>query len=149
MSYHTPRSLISVTAVFMLVAGCESSDPPKLTGMYSLESAQSAEWTGGSTLTPPAVTGTLLINQARFEQGLAYGHAQLELTHSSGSGIRWTGSYSNGTGGVLFMRLNDVRYEGQYDFDDGTLTMDLSGEYSGSGPSPVGTLVWKQDSEES
>ncbi len=138
MSHHTRRTFLFTTATLMLLVGCGSGDPPKLTGAYSLESVQSAEWTGGNTLTPPAATGVLLMSQARFDPGLAYGHAQLELTHSSGASSRWTGSYTNDAGGMLSMRLNDVRFEGQYDFGDDVLTMELAGEHSETGPPPWG-----------
>ena len=148
MSHHRRRTFLVSTATLMLLAGCGAGDPPKLTGVYSLESVQSAEWTGGGTLTPPAATGVLLMNQARFDPGLAHGHTQLELTHS-GTSSRWTGSYTNDAGGVLSMRLNDVRFEGQYDFDDDLLTIELVGEHSETGPSPVGTFIWKLEPEES
>ena len=143
MPTSTPRTSVALTAILLLLAACAEGDPPNLTGTYALESVQSSDWTGGSRLTPPAVTGSLLVNQARYEEGLALGHARLELSHSSGANVRWSGSYTNGMGGVLTMRLNDVRFEGQYDYDDGTLTTELSGQTGDSGPSPVGTFVWK------
>lgn len=153
MSHHTPRSSLALTAVFMLVAGCESSDAAKLTGRYSLESATSAQWTNGATLTPPAVTGVLLMDQSRFGQEAAYGSAKMELILGTGpmngESINWNGSYTNQPGGVLTMRLNEVRFEGEYIVDDDRLTTTLSAELSESGPSPLGTLVWKRVPAES
>ena len=46
------------------------------------------------------------------------------------------------------MRLDDVRFEGEYMLEGSTLTTVLSGQYSESGPSPVGTLVWKLEPED-
>ena len=67
MSIQTSRSHSSLTAMLLLfVAGCGSSDAAKLTGRYSLESATSAQWTNGATLTPPTITGVLLLDQSRF-----------------------------------------------------------------------------------
>ena len=145
---HTPRPLFPLAALLVLLAGRGEPEPPNLSGTYSLESVQSAEWTGGSTLTPPAATGVLLLDQARYDVGLGYGHAKLELTHSSGPLRRWSGSYSAAGSGVFTMRLDDVRFEGEYMLEGSTLTTVLSGQYSESGPSPVGTLVWKLEPED-
>lgn len=50
--------------MLLLLAGCEKSDAEKLTGRYTLESATSAQWTNGATLTPPTITGVLLMDQS-------------------------------------------------------------------------------------
>ncbi|MDE2873867.1 MAG: hypothetical protein OXQ93_00395 [Gemmatimonadota bacterium] len=151
MSHHASRPFLSLPAVFLLLAGCENPDARKLTGRYSLESAASAQWTNGATLTPPAITGVLLLNQSRFGQDGAYGSAKMELTLSSGpmggQSVNWNGSYSNHAGGEMRMRLMEVRFEGEHIVDDDLLTITLSAEYSGPGPSPVGTLVWKREPE--
>ena len=146
-STHPPRPLFSLAAILILLAGCDNPDAPDLSGTYSLESVQSAEWTGGGTLTPPAATGVLILDQSRYDLGLAYGHVKLELTHSSGPLSRWSGRYESEKTGLLIMKLNDVRFEGEYDLDGTTLTTILFGDYSESGPSPVGTFVWKLDPE--
>ena len=135
-------------ATLLLLAGCEKSDADRLTGRYSLESATSAQWTNGATLTPPTITGALSIDQTRFGSEGAYGFAWMELMLStSGQSVDWNGSYSNHPGGEMFMKLNDVRFEGEHVVDDDRLTTTLSGESSGSGPSPAGTLVWKREPE--
>ena len=152
MSNCTPRPLFSLAAIFLLLAGCAGSDAAKLTGRYTLESATSAQWTNGATLTPPTITGVLLLNQNRFGVEGAYGIAKMELILSSsgptgGQSVDWNGSYSNYPGGDMAMRLNDIRFEGEHIVDDDLLTTTLSGEFSGPGPSPVGTLVWKREPE--
>ena len=151
MSHHAPRPFLSLPAVFLLLAGCASSDARELTGRYSLESAASDQWTGGAMLTPPAITGVLLMTQGRFGQEGAYGSAKMELILSSGpmsgQGVNWNGSYSNHPGGEMRMRLNEITFVGEHIVDDDLLTMTLSGEFSGPGPSPAGTLVWKREQE--
>ena len=151
MSHHRPRSIISLAAAFLLVGGCDNPDAAKLTGHYSLESATSAQWTNGSTLTPPAITGVLLMDQSRFGQEGAYGSARMELVLSSGpmggQSTNWSGSYTNGPGGEITMRLNDIRFTGEYVVDDDVLTTTMSADFSGSEPSPFGTLVWKRNPE--
>ena len=149
MSHHAPRSFLLLPAVFLLVAGCGNPDARELTGRYSLESATSARWTSGATLSPPTITGVLLMTQSRFGQDGAFGSAKMELILSSGptrgQSVNWNGSYSNHPGGEMRMRLNEVRFEGEHIVDDDRLTVTLSGEYDGSGPSPLGTLVWKRE----
>ena len=141
------RQFFSLASI-LLLAGCEKSDADKLTGRYSLESATSAQWTNGATLTPPAITGVLLIDQTRFGSEGAYGFAWMDLMLSmSGESVDWNGSYSNHPGGEMSMRLNDVRFEGEHVVDDDLLTTTLSAEFAGSGPSPAGTLVWKREPE--
>ena len=150
MSIQASRSLSALTAMLLLLAGCEKSDAEKLTGRYTLESATSAQWTNGATLTPPTITGVLLMDQSRFGIEGAYGSAKMELRLStSGQGVNWNGSYSNHPGGEMLMRLNDVRFEGEHIVDDDLLTTTLSADYTGPGPSPDGTLVWKRENPES
>jgi hypothetical protein len=137
--------------LLLLVAGCASSDAAKLTGRYSLESATSAQWTNGATLTPPTITGVLLLDQSRFGIDGAFGSAKMELIlfsgPTSGQSVNWNGSYSNHPGGGMVMRLNEIRFEGEHVVDDDLLTITLSAEFSGPGPSPLGTLVWKREPE--
>ena len=149
MSTKTPRPLFFLKALLLPLAGCDSTYPDKLDGLYSLESARAA-WTEGATLGPPVVTGVLRLSQWSVGPEWTYGHVRMELTHSSGSSgsetKSWTGNYGNDGTRRLTMSLDGVNFEGEFDQDGNTLTTDLSGEYSESGPSPVGTLVWKLDS---
>lgn len=143
MSAQMPRSLIALSATLMLLAGCESPYPRALTGSYTLESANSAAWTNGSTLTPPAVTGVLGLEQSHYGVDWAYGNARMVVTQA-GQSMSWTGTYSNDPDGGLLMTLNNVAFKGDYDADGDDLTTMLSAEISESGASPVGTLIWKR-----
>lgn len=77
------------------------------------------------------------------------GHYSLESATSAQwtNGTNWSGSYTNGPGGEITMRLNDIRFTGEYVVDDDVLTTTLSADFSGSEPSPFGTLVWKRNPE--
>ena len=148
MPTHTPKPLLSLTAILLLLAGCGEPEPPNLSGATLWNRSNRPSGRGAGTLTPPAATGFLILDQARYDVGLAYGHAKLELTHSSGPLSRWSGSYSAEGSGRFTMRLNDVRFEGEYMLDGSTLTTMLSGDHSESGPTPVGTFVWKLEPED-
>ena len=151
MSATAPNRIMFLTALFLVMTGCDSTYPPKLNGLYSLESARSGDWTGGATLNPPAVTGSLRLSQWSVGPEWTYGYVQLELTHSSGpSGSQtssWSGNYGNDGTGQMMMTLDGVKFEGQFDRDGESLTTDLSGEHSESGPSPAGTITWRLDEE--
>ena len=148
MSAQTPSSPIALAAMLLLLAGCECPYPRALTGSYTLESANSAAWTNGSTLTPPAVTGVLGLEQSHYGVDWAFGNARMVVTHTSGSlagrSTNWVGTYSNDPDGGLLMTLNDVAFEGAYMSDGDELTTELSADLSESGASPVGTLIWKR-----
>lgn len=139
--------------LLLLLAGCDNPDAAKLTGRYSLESATSAQWTNGATLTPPAVTGVMVLDQGRFGIDGAFGSARMELILSSGpasgESVNWSGNYSNHADGEMRMRLNEIRFVGEHVLDDDVLTITLSGELSGPGPSPLGTHVWRREAETS
>ena len=151
MSATTPNRIMSLTALFLVMTGCDSTYPPKLNGLYSLESARSGDWTEGATLSPPEVTGVMRLSQWSVGPEWTYGHVQIELTHSAGSpGSRtrsWNGSYQNDGLGQLTMSINDLRFEGEYTRDGKSLTTVLSGDHSESGPSPAGTITWNLDEE--
>ncbi len=146
-----PKPFAALAAMPLLLAGCGTPEAPTLTGTYSLESASSAEWAAGATLTPPALTGVLRLDQYSFGPHGASGNVLLEMTYSQAPpGSRtmtWRGSYSHEGGGYFTTKLNDVRFEGEYMLDGKTLTTDLSTDASESGPSPAGTIVWIRDSD--
>ncbi|MYA64808.1 MAG: hypothetical protein F4Y21_09195 [Gemmatimonadetes bacterium] len=149
MSSHTPRPVFLLPAMILLLAGCDPVFSPNLTGEYILESAQSAEWTGGTTLTPPAATGVLLMTQSAFGPDLTHGYVKVELTHSPEPVVLWSGRYTTTAGGIITLRFDSVRFEGEYELDDNTLTTMLTGDEAVSEPSPAGTLVWKREPESS
>jgi len=85
MSTNAPKPVFSLTAILLLLAGCDSTYPPKLNGVYSLESAQSTGWTSGATLTPPTVTGVMRLTQWSVGPEWTHGYVRLEMTHASAS----------------------------------------------------------------
>lgn len=150
MSFLVPKPFAAPAAVLLLLAGCGSPEAQDLSGTYILESASSAQWTAGATLTPPVATGVLRLNQYSFGVDGARGHAFLDMTYDGPSGARtstWRGTYRHEGGGYFSTKLNDVRFEGEYMLDGKTLTTDLAADPSGSGPSPAGTIVWVRESE--
>lgn len=144
MSAQVSRSLAVLAAILPLSAGCESPYPDSLTGTYTLESASGAAWTNGTTLTPPAVTGLLRLEQSQYGIDWASGNARMAFTDSN-----WSGTYSNSPDGGLLMTLRRITFEGEYDRDGDVLTTRLSAQLSETGPSPVGTIVWRRQDPES
>lgn len=146
-----PKSFASLAATLLLLAGCGDPEAHTLTGVYSLQSASSADWTEGATLTPPALTGVLRLDQYSFGSHGASGNVLLEMTYTlAPPGSRtstWRGSYSNQGSGYFTTKLNDVRFEGEYILDGNTLTTDLSADVAESGPSLAGTIVWARNTE--
>ena len=142
MSVQVSRSPAVLAAILLLPAGCENPYPATLTGTYALESASEAAWTNGTTLTPPAVTGVLRLEQSQYGIDWAYGNARMMIT-----GTNWSGSYSNSPDGGLLMTLERITFEGEYDRDGDVLTTRLSAQLSETGPSPVGTLVWRRQKD--
>lgn len=146
---HALKPLSSLAAILLLVPGCGEPESSDLTGAYSLDSANSAQWTGGATLTPPAVTGDMHLSQYGFGAEQAKGNARIELTHPASppghQTTSWSGRYTNDGTGRLTMSFDDASFEGEYILDGNTLTTVLSGTHSESGPSPVGRFVWKRN----
>ena len=142
MSVQVSRSPAVLAAILLLPAGCESPYPATLTGTYSLESASEAAWTNGATLTPPEVNGLLRLEQSHYGVDWANGNARMVV-----AGASWAGSYSNSPDGGLLMTLERISFEGEYDRDGDVLTTRLAAQLSETGPSPVGTIVWRRQKD--
>lgn len=101
--------------------------PPDLTGTYDLTSFSSAVLTSGATLTPPAVSGTLVLQQSPANGAEAVGTFNFEVRVPDGQGntqvVADEGNYRVRADGSWEQGGSLVQGIGTFSFSGSTLTM--------------------------
>ncbi len=100
--------------------------PQDLSGSYSLQSYTSA-LTGGITLTPPTVSGTMQVTQTGVTGGVASGTVALSVRIPDGAGgvreVDDTGAYTQNQDGTWAQTGNLVQGAGTYTLAGNVLTI--------------------------
>lgn len=100
--------------------------PPDLTGTYDLASFTSAVLTSGATLTPPAVSGTLVLQQSPANGAEANGTFDFEVRIPSDQGVMQVvadqGNYTVRGDGSWEQGGSLVQGIGTFSFSGSTLT---------------------------
>ena len=123
----------------------EPERPPDLTGSYTLESLQSVIATGGQTLTPPDVSGTLTAQQTSVTGGEASGTTELSLILPDGMGgtappLDDRGTYVNRLDGTWEQAGILLQGIGTYTFRNNVLTIEVTEPALN-----VSTTVWRRN----
>ncbi len=118
--------------------GCGGDDPadppgrspPDISGAYSLQSFSSVALTGGAVLSPPAVSGTLTLQQSAPTGSEAMGDFDLDVTVPDGAGgserIVDQGSYTVRADGSWEQRGNLFQGTGTFTLAGPTLTVNVT-----------------------
>ena len=88
------RLVVASLGAALLVAGCEEESPPDLTGSYTIVSYTS-RYSDGNTLTPPAVSGTLMLQQTQVVAEEASGTVAFSITIPDWPPLVFQGVYRN------------------------------------------------------
>lgn len=145
------RSIVACAFLAVLSSGCGGGDdgpadvpdpPPDLTGNYDLVSF-SAAVTGGATLTSPAVSGTLTLQQSPATGSEATGNISYEVQVPDGEGgvqtIADQGTYTVRSDGSWEQQGRLVQGIGTWSLSGSTLAIQVT-----EPALAVSTLVWRR-----
>ena len=149
MLQSTKRGLGSFVlgALVLTAAACNSEDPVEppveenpddLSGSYTLVSINAVA-TGGATLIPPLVNGSMTLSQDSVSGTMATGTMTISIT-VSGQTQELDGTYENNLDGTWSQDSNNVQATGTYTLAADTLTVVVT-----EPATAVSTTVWSEN----
>ncbi len=136
-SRSTKSWTIAAIATCAILVGCGGGDPvepptgpPDLTGTYTLQSFASALLTGGEAWTPPAVSGTFVLQQTSADSVAASGTLSMNIVVPDVTGgsteINDEGVYAVRTDGTWEQSGSLGQARGTYLLAGATLTVEVT-----------------------